>query len=775
MAEAHAHNDYLRPDILLDVATPQLYRTNAFRVLGLSVCVDGAEMSRQQKKLRMLEKLGGVAAQNHSGALPLTPPPSSDELRKAGQRLHDMQARIVDELFWFWPASPGPANDGDKYSLLKTADLAAAQRAWSSVPPDHPDWAVANHNLAVMHHALALDVECDPDGQLSEEPDLVARLDHNWSTALSLWAKVSGNEALWTHVVSRAEALDDPRLTSGFVRRMRHSLPLVLVSISINLAVRAAKRGDADRARRHLMYIRESGLDLHLADSVLEREASPLVEQVQRICRPVADRSTASPGKADQLAKSVLQDCRVLLTGIRAIFGKGHHLRQTAFDLVASTVRDCIIDYGNATKDWGRCIQMLEHAASLALTEGPRSRLRDDLAQVKKYHAEEQHVEELKRAVTTDRVYEVTIHDGQVRMATICTCCLGPATEKQPVSYQWEDTQGITRYKRSISFQFPICDSCQQHQTEYSRRRAILVLLAAGISTGIIFVVASAIRKPEWLPFATGGGVITLTLAFILSTMIRLRELPEQHACRDQAVEMPEASDSHVVFRFYSPLYAEAFAQSNGVAVSERQMRKPTRGSYILAGRGAVLSLLVAIVLGGIGQSIIYAVKKDNWQRGTPSPSRSHQTTPSRTSAPPRASTRSRTSAPPRASTPSRTFAPPRASTPPHTYSGLSNRIDSGKARATVLEVEIGQMDSQLESISASITRYKREIKGYETQVWSEFRLNQYAYEQALEQHNRLVARYNSLLVSRNAKYGDYQREIDSVNDMVSRYNRGER
>ena len=92
-----------------------------------------------------------------------------------------------------------------------------------------------------------------------------------------------------------------------------------------------------------------------------------------------------------------------------------------------------------------------------------------------------------------------------------------------------------------------------------------------------------------------------------------------------------------------------------------------------------------------------------------------------------------------------------------------------------MLEVEIGQMDSQLESVSASITRYKRQIEGYESQVRSGVRVNQYAYEQALEQHNQLVARYNSLLVSRNAKYGDYQREIDSVNDMVSRYNRGER
>lgn len=340
-------------------------------------------------------------------------------------------------------------------------------------------------------------------------------------------------------------------------------------------------------------------------------------------------------------------------------------------------------------------------------------------------------------------------------MANLCTCCLGPATQEQPVSYEWEETRGVTRYKRSLSFKFPICNTCLQHQAEYSRKRAVLVLLAAGISIGIAYLVAGGIEKPEWLTFVLGGGVLTLVLAFIFSALIRLRVLPEEHACRDQAVAMPKASDSHVVFRFHNPLYAEAFAHSNDVSVTTRQMSKPTRGSYILAGKGAVLSLIVAVILGGIGQSIIYAVKEDSWQRNPSRPTRSYS--------------------PPRSSTPSQTYTPPRQSTPSRSYTGLSNRIDAGKARARALEAEISQMDSQLESLSSSIARYKREIEGYESQARSGLRVNQYSYEQALANHNRLVEQYNALLVRRNAKYSQYGQELDSVNDMVNRYNRGER
>ena len=759
MATASGHHDYHRHDILRDVATPQLYRANAFRVLGLSVTVDGAEMNRQQKKLKMLEKLGGAATQNHSGALPHTPPPDAEELRKAGQRLHDMQSRIVDELFWFWPSDHRNGDVDAAYKAAGEGRLRDAHQLWCQQKEQPATEAVAVHNLAVLHHALALDIEhASLNGNGGDEPadpKVQARRDKYWAVALEHWAHFADSESGWSYILSRAEALDDPRLTSGFVRRLRQSLPEAILSINVNLAVRAAKRGDVDEAKRHLLYVRNSGLDLHLAASLLEREASPLVEQVRRICEPVADRSKASPETANELAKSVLGDCQVLLTGIRAILGKEHHLRQTAFDLVASTVRGCMIDYGNATEDWNGCVPLLKHAARLALDEGLQARLREDVEQVQKNQAEEKHVEELKQAVTADRVYEVTIHGGQIRMANLCTCCLGPATQEQPVSYEWEETRGISRYKRSLSFKFPICNACLQHQAEYSRKRAVLVLLAAGISIGIAYLVAGGIEKPEWLHFVLGGGALTLVLAFIFSAMIRLRVLPEEHACRDQAVEMPKASDSHVVFRFHNPLYAEAFAHSNGVSVTTRQMTKPTRGSYILAGKGAVLSLIVAVILGGIGQSIIYAVKEDSWQRGPSQPTRSYS--------------------PPRSSTPSPTYTPPRQSTPSRSYSGLSNRIDAGKARARALESEISQMDSQLESLSSSIGRYQREIEGYERQAQSGLRVNQYSYEQALANHNRLVEQYNALLVRRNAKYSQYEQEIDSVNDMVNRYNRGER
>ena len=122
-------------------------------------------------------------------------------------------------------------------------------------------------------------------------------------------------------------------------------------------------------------------------------------------------------------------------------------------------------------------------------------------------------------------------------------------------------------------------------------------------------------------------------------------------------------------------------------------------------------------------------------------------------------------------------YSPPQPNIPRQTYSdsGLSSRIDSGKARAKMLESEITRMDSDLESLSSRIIRHKQEIEGYENQARLGLNVNRSLYQQALDNHNALVGQYNTFLIDRNAKYAEYSREIDSVNDMVRRFNSGER
>jgi chromosome segregation ATPase len=122
-------------------------------------------------------------------------------------------------------------------------------------------------------------------------------------------------------------------------------------------------------------------------------------------------------------------------------------------------------------------------------------------------------------------------------------------------------------------------------------------------------------------------------------------------------------------------------------------------------------------------------------------------------------------------------YSPPQPDIPQPTYgySGVSSRIETGKASAKALEPEIEKMDSSLESLSSWISRYKQEIDGYERQTRLGLNVDRSLYQQALDKHNALVREHNALLLEREARYAEYSREIDSVNDMVRRFNSGER
>ena len=83
---------------LLEAATKDLFRKNAFRVLGLAVDATNREVSKHGVKMKQMEELGlGKASQ--AGAFPMSPPPSHDEIRATIQKLQDAEKRLVDELF----------------------------------------------------------------------------------------------------------------------------------------------------------------------------------------------------------------------------------------------------------------------------------------------------------------------------------------------------------------------------------------------------------------------------------------------------------------------------------------------------------------------------------------------------------------------------------------------------------------------------------------------------------------------------------------------------
>ncbi|TDC40628.1 hypothetical protein E1211_00520 [Micromonospora sp. 15K316] len=187
---------------LREVAGPELYRRNAFRVTGLPVDVDRPTARRRQQRLAAAFKVGADV----DGLGPAVGP---EELRAAFDvLLGDPRRRLVHEIFGAWGA---PDDCGC------------------------PTTTHTEHDRAVRAHAEVLDM--DPADVLALAMD--GRVDDRWATAASAWTKTLRSAAFWRHLHHRVEQLDDRQLDAAVVEALRAELPGVLVQPVLQLAATA--------------------------------------------------------------------------------------------------------------------------------------------------------------------------------------------------------------------------------------------------------------------------------------------------------------------------------------------------------------------------------------------------------------------------------------------------------------------------------------------------------------------------------------------------------
>src|SRR5690606_13301810 len=100
-------------------------------------------------------------------------------------------------------------------------------------------WA-ARHNLAILGHWKALDQEREiltstNRCELTEQTR--RQFDSHWDFAFRYWESLCANEEFWALAAERIRALNDPRLTTGFLRRFSQWLPIAFDNINADLAV----------------------------------------------------------------------------------------------------------------------------------------------------------------------------------------------------------------------------------------------------------------------------------------------------------------------------------------------------------------------------------------------------------------------------------------------------------------------------------------------------------------------------------------------------------
>lgn len=337
---------------LMKAATPDLYRRNAFRLTGLPVTATAREVSRQADKLKMLAEVGGHAAQQLT-VLPGAEPPTLDEVREAVQKLKELEARAVDEFFWFWPEDWEKPDQDEAFAALKRNDLDAAFNIWTRrevQTEDESGAVIASHNLAVMFHMRALEwTHVDLQHPLSKE-EAVHEVKY-WKRAFERWEWLASDDRLWNTFKARIRQIDDAALTTGFARRLRAELPHALDQINASLALAYAEQGRQEETEWHVIFLKSTHAEDDDSDGTIDQVLSPTRARLERhlevAWKSLKENKAQGLAHAQALLKSVPSWHRILVL----MLGEDHEDAKTAGNDIAEAVLSCAIAGVNAAME----------------------------------------------------------------------------------------------------------------------------------------------------------------------------------------------------------------------------------------------------------------------------------------------------------------------------------------------------------------------------------------------------------------------------------------
>jgi hypothetical protein len=357
-------------EFLFGIAEPGLFRSNAFRIVGLPANASDSAIRKQAEKLQFKARHGGDAGQA-VGPLPLDPAPLEEMVPEAIQRLRDPERRFVEEFFWFWP-QPGLGNNDPAIAALHRRDVEAAVEIWSGEVGRDDDCGRAAHNLAVMFHTLALDVEYARQTETVSEK--LQRVQYSyWQRGLSHWQGVINDEAFWNSLDMRVAEFNDPRLTDQTTRQMRAALPTILLLINAQIAANASGRGAVAEAQRYRGLMEQAGFACEVVQDACARAARQIRGQLSLLSNAAFQDAAAQPETADEGVRRMLEQSCPLLAAIDVLLDPASPLGNEARDEVADVATNCLLLYSEAAGNWRTALELLDltrpYAVGLAVRE----------------------------------------------------------------------------------------------------------------------------------------------------------------------------------------------------------------------------------------------------------------------------------------------------------------------------------------------------------------------------------------------------------------------
>lgn len=466
-------------EMLVRIANPAIYRLNPFRVLELPVTASPRDISSQIRKLDLMDKFGSNGT-SERGPLYLNPSPDAEVRQLAYQRLVDPESRLIDEFFWFWPLRTGHNEADEALIALKHNDISSAISIWEQ----SGEWAggnhISTHNLAILYHALALDLEHVETIQSLTKKQIEQKHSY-WQKAYSGCQILLNDEGFWQRLGQRIDELDDPRLTSGTGYRIRSEVPLVISSINAMLALQAVQKDNDEEMLFHLNLINTSRFDKTVIDKALRRTAEPIRDRIKALCTNAEIETNKSPEHADDTARNLIKQTSIFLNEIDKLLPESHPIRDSAHDDLASQIMSCTISFGNETSLHKEFLELADRALSIAASTSVTQR------------------------IFTNR----EIVANNLRYSTCWFCGKHPSEEGMSAKvkmYGDVHNDGSRITWRWFNVEVPRCKQCKSIHGKKT------LIGWSGAILGIILAIVVGANTNGWIGFAFFAGCLTIGL-----------------------------------------------------------------------------------------------------------------------------------------------------------------------------------------------------------------------------------------------------------------------
>ena len=356
--------------ILLQVCNEDIYRKNVFHILGLPSDVSIKGLRRRREDLDSAHEFG---EQSWKHAFPhwlcKSELPSYQQVCEAFAFIEDPANRLVAELFWIWPMEEGDA----AIKEFLSGNRGAACESWfASAQAYGRRRVVAQHNLAVVNHALAIEGELSvvSGGWVAQ-----GRVEELWRKGLSCWEDILSDDEFWAQYETRMREFDDPRLTVGFIHRIREELLSGFANVNARLALLHIQKGNEYDAKRQVECMKRMHRGVDDAAQSFDALFAPLETRVERVIDWCRERVNRDASQGVECVWEVLNASSDLVRASQYLLEKSDERRLRLLSNIFEACNGFLVSYGNETKRWDVCLEMTERILPFACTEESRARV----------------------------------------------------------------------------------------------------------------------------------------------------------------------------------------------------------------------------------------------------------------------------------------------------------------------------------------------------------------------------------------------------------------